>query len=260
MFEIDDEVVFVVRQWVQKAENDLKNAAHTLKLGVDGPTDTVCFHAQQCVEKYVKAKAAAQKALELDEKLAEAHTALGAIPSVLRLHRRPQRSHDLVGFVTASDGFRASAVKRLFDVLGAALLVLLLSPVLLVTALLVRARLGSPVIFGQQRPGRDGRLFTLYKFRSMLSAPTGTDTVSAVGTDADRLTPFGRALRASSLDELPELFNVVIQSEHLQFMFQVGEEDICLLGFAPGPAADENLTFLCRLFLFTGCSLHSRSP
>jgi HEPN domain-containing protein len=55
MFEIDDEVVFVVRQWVQKAENDLKNAAHTLKLGADGPTDTVCFHAQQCVEKYLKA-------------------------------------------------------------------------------------------------------------------------------------------------------------------------------------------------------------
>jgi HEPN domain-containing protein len=55
MFEIDDEVVFVVRQWVQKAENDLKNAAHTLMLGAVGPTDTVCFHAQQCVEKYLKA-------------------------------------------------------------------------------------------------------------------------------------------------------------------------------------------------------------
>ena len=55
MFEIDDEILFVVRQWVQKAENDLKNAAHTLKLGAAGPTDTVCFHAQQCVEKYLKA-------------------------------------------------------------------------------------------------------------------------------------------------------------------------------------------------------------
>lgn len=55
MFEIDDEILFVVRQWVQKAENDLKNATHTLKLGADGPTDTVCFHAQQCVEKYLKA-------------------------------------------------------------------------------------------------------------------------------------------------------------------------------------------------------------
>ena len=55
MFELDEQVITVVRQWVQKAENDLKNAAHTLKLGRDCPTDTVCFHAQQCVEKYVKA-------------------------------------------------------------------------------------------------------------------------------------------------------------------------------------------------------------
>lgn len=55
MFEIDDEVVLVIQQWVQKAENDLKNAAHTLKLGADGPMDTACFHAQQCVEKYLKA-------------------------------------------------------------------------------------------------------------------------------------------------------------------------------------------------------------
>jgi len=55
MFEPDEEVIAVVRQWVQKAENDLKNAAHTLKLGQDCPTDTVCFHAQQCVEKYIKA-------------------------------------------------------------------------------------------------------------------------------------------------------------------------------------------------------------
>ena len=55
MFELDENVLAVIRQWVQKAENDLKNAAHTLKLGQDCPTDTVCFHAQQCVEKYVKA-------------------------------------------------------------------------------------------------------------------------------------------------------------------------------------------------------------
>jgi len=54
MFEPDEEVIVVVRQWVQKAENDLKNAAHTLRLGQDCPTDTVCFHAQQCVEKYIK--------------------------------------------------------------------------------------------------------------------------------------------------------------------------------------------------------------
>ncbi len=55
MFATDEAVTAVIRQWVQKAENDLKNAAHTLKLGADCPTDTVCFHAQQCVEKYIKA-------------------------------------------------------------------------------------------------------------------------------------------------------------------------------------------------------------
>ena len=55
MFELDENVLAVIRQWVQKAENDLKNAAHTLKLGETGPMDTVCFHAQQCVEKYLKA-------------------------------------------------------------------------------------------------------------------------------------------------------------------------------------------------------------
>jgi HEPN domain-containing protein len=55
MFEIDAEVTLVVRQWVQKAENDLKTAVQTLKLGARSPTDTICFHAQQCVEKYLKA-------------------------------------------------------------------------------------------------------------------------------------------------------------------------------------------------------------
>jgi HEPN domain-containing protein len=55
MFDLDDEVLHVVRQWVQKADNDLVTAAHTLKLGASGPTDTVCFHAQQCIEKYLKA-------------------------------------------------------------------------------------------------------------------------------------------------------------------------------------------------------------
>lgn len=55
MFELDENALAVVQQWVHKAENDLKNAAHTLKLGQECPTDTVCFHAQQCVEKYVKA-------------------------------------------------------------------------------------------------------------------------------------------------------------------------------------------------------------
>ena len=104
--------------------------------------------------------------------------------------------------------------KRVLDVAGSAVLLVILSPVLLAIAILVRMRLGSPVIFKQHRPGRDGRLFTIYKFRSMRElqvrkdAGAATGAVGAVDTDADRLTPFGRRLRATSADELPELINV----------------------------------------------------
>jgi lipopolysaccharide/colanic/teichoic acid biosynthesis glycosyltransferase len=101
------------------------------------------------------------------------------------------------------------AVKRLLDVVGAALALVLLSPVLLALALLVRAKLGSPVLFRQERPGKGGRPFAVLKFRTMKSAPAAIDAVSAVGTDAERLTPFGRKLRSTSLDELPEFVNVL---------------------------------------------------
>ena len=103
-------------------------------------------------------------------------------------------------------GFYEKFIKRPLDFLLALIAVVLLSPVLLVTAVLVRVKLGSPVLFRQERPGRYGRIFRLIKFRTM------TDAGSADGTllpDADRLTPFGRKLRATSLDELPELFNVL---------------------------------------------------
>lgn len=103
-------------------------------------------------------------------------------------------------------GFYEKFIKRPLDFLLALLAVILLSPVLLVTAVLVRVKLGSPVLFRQERPGRYGRIFRLIKFRTM------TDARNADGTllpDADRLTPFGRKLRATSLDELPELFNVL---------------------------------------------------
>lgn len=96
--------------------------------------------------------------------------------------------------------------KRLFDLVISLLMLILLSPVMLVIAILVRARLGKPVLFSQERPGRHGSLFRLYKFRTM------RDLFDAEGKplpDEERLTPFGRFLRASSLDELPELFNVI---------------------------------------------------
>jgi sugar transferase EpsL len=108
------------------------------------------------------------------------------------------------------------AIKRLLDALASVAALVVLSPLLLAVALLVRAKLGSPVIFRQQRPGKDGHLFTLYKFRTMrdtLPATSGTgtpDATAAVATDEARLTPFGRTLRSTSLDELPELYNVLL--------------------------------------------------
>jgi lipopolysaccharide/colanic/teichoic acid biosynthesis glycosyltransferase len=100
-------------------------------------------------------------------------------------------------------------LKRVADVAVAALSLVVLSPVLAVVALLVRVKMGSPVIFRQPRPGKDGRIFTLYKFRTMREAAPGIEGVAAVASDSRRLTPFGRKLRASSLDELPEFLNVL---------------------------------------------------
>ena len=97
-------------------------------------------------------------------------------------------------------------MKRLFDFLLALLALLLLALPLVVLALLVRRKLGSPVLFRQTRPGLHGQPFEMVKFRTMTDA-RGAD--GALLPDAVRLTPFGRFLRASSLDELPELWNVL---------------------------------------------------
>ena len=98
------------------------------------------------------------------------------------------------------------ALKRALDIVGASAALVVLSPLLAVVALLVRVRMGAPVLFRQQRPGRDGRPFEMTKFRTM------TDRRGADGEllpDADRLTALGRWLRRTSVDELPELLNVV---------------------------------------------------
>ena len=97
-------------------------------------------------------------------------------------------------------------VKRLLDLIGASIALLLLSPVMVIVAWQVRRDMGSPVLFRQTRPGLGGLPFQMIKFRTMRDA---TDANGTMLPDADRLTPLGRFLRASSLDEVPELWNVV---------------------------------------------------
>ncbi|NLL79405.1 MAG: sugar transferase [Clostridiales bacterium] len=97
-------------------------------------------------------------------------------------------------------------LKRLFDILLSAAALIILSPVILVTAVLVRVKLGSPVIFHQKRPGYQEKIFTLCKFRTMTDE---RDEKGELLPDSVRLTRFGSFLRASSLDELPELWNIL---------------------------------------------------
>lgn len=100
----------------------------------------------------------------------------------------------------------ARFVKRLLDIICVLLVLVLFWWVYVIVALSVRVKLGSPVIFCQERPGRDGKIFKLYKFRSMTDE---RDENGDLLPDGMRLTKFGKLLRASSLDELPELFNIL---------------------------------------------------
>ena len=96
--------------------------------------------------------------------------------------------------------------KRLFDVVLSFIGIILLSPIFLITALLVRMNLGSPVIFKQQRVGKNEKIFTIYKFRTMTDK---RDENNELLPDELRLTKFGKFLRSTSIDELPELFNII---------------------------------------------------
>lgn len=104
-----------------------------------------------------------------------------------------------------TDTIYARYIKRLLDILLSGCALIVLSPVLLITAILVRIKLGSPVIFCQERPGKGEKIFKMYKFRSMTDARGENGELLP---DEVRLTPFGKKLRSTSLDELPELWNI----------------------------------------------------
>lgn len=99
-----------------------------------------------------------------------------------------------------------NGIKRILDILLSLCGIIVLSPVLIILAVLVRLKLGSPVLFKQERPGKDEKIFTLCKFRTMTDA---RDEKGELLPDEVRLTKFGKFLRAASLDELPELFNIL---------------------------------------------------
>ncbi|CCX51046.1 putative uncharacterized protein [Clostridium sp. CAG:226] len=102
-------------------------------------------------------------------------------------------------------GFYEKYIKRLLDIVLSGAALVILSPVLLITAVLVRIKLGSPVMFTQERPGKDEKVFKLHKFRSMTDA---RDASGNLLPDKERLTRFGAKLRSLSIDELPELWDI----------------------------------------------------
>lgn len=100
----------------------------------------------------------------------------------------------------------SKCIKRILDFILSFISIIVLMPVMLIIATLVRIKLGKPVIFKQQRPGKNEKIFTLYKFRTMTDKKDEKGNLLA---DEKRLTKFGRFLRSTSLDELPELFCII---------------------------------------------------
>lgn len=103
------------------------------------------------------------------------------------------------------NGFYKRYVKRIMDFILSLIAIIMLSPILLVVAILVRVKLGGPVLFKQERPGLNEKIFMMYKFRTMTDQRENGELLP----DSVRLTKFGRILRSTSLDELPELFNIL---------------------------------------------------
>lgn len=145
------------------------------------------------------------------KKIVRFFTALGAVSFVLGfivslVEKRKDKAIRQGEVIHHSYGPYEEYLKRPLDFALALLALIIFSPILVLTALLVRVKLGSPVIFSQERPGRNERIFRLYKFRTM-TEEKGED--GKLLPDEKRLTDFGKKLRNSSLDELPELINIL---------------------------------------------------
>lgn len=111
-----------------------------------------------------------------------------------------------IGIKSAKGGIYKRFIKRPMDFILSLLAIIILSPLMIIIAVLVRIKLGSPVLFKQERPGLDEKIFTMYKFRTMTDE---RDENGKLLPDSMRLTKFGKRLRSTSLDELPELFNIL---------------------------------------------------
>lgn len=145
----------------------------------------------------------------------------------------------MISMTQPATQYRIPLSKRVFDLILTVPGTLLLSPVMLIVAIMVRIKLGSPVIFTQKRPGLNCRIFTLYKFRTMNDA---RDANGDLLPDAERLTRLGRFLRSASLDELPELFNILAGQMSLvgprplliSYLDRYTPEQMCRQNVVPG--------------------------
>ena len=133
-------------------------------------------------------------------------------PTVAELGARGARTEGGQGWLEVSAGplgLRDRVTKRLFDIVATSLILILLSPVLALVALAILLEDGAPVLFVQRRVGRGNRFFAIYKFRSMRNERSDADGRTSASRDDDRITRVGRFIRATSIDELPQLFNVL---------------------------------------------------
>ena len=135
-------------------------------------------------------------------------TAVAAVSGALLYHKKKKQNEDKKEKTCTERKitFYEAHVKRTFDVICASMAILVFGWLYLLVALLVRIKLGSPVLFKQPRPGKDEKVFNVYKFRTMTDE---RDENGNLLPDEVRLTKFGKALRATSLDELPEAFNIL---------------------------------------------------